>query len=296
MVKSIVESRKSKDTPPAPLTKGREVERLVLRVERWLVALCLCVLTGCEVIGDNERLIAVQLPVDSAGRNHVLIEFTGFRCVNCPKAATVADKLHHTYGERLITVAMHPASNPFTRGADKYDYTCPAADTYYLYMGGNATTPFPTGNIDMLAYDHDYLVDYSMWATLLAERMGEPASVQLAASALLKPASRQLTVRTRCFAIDKQDLQVAVWLVEDSIIGAQALPDGTVDTQYCHNYVLRAALSAEWGEPVTAQPQPEELIFDTALPEGCDARHCSVVVVAMDQNKSIINAKQIKIE
>ena len=208
----------------------------------------------------------------------------------------MADKLHHTYGERLITVAMHPASNPFTRGADKYDYTCPAADTYYLYMGGNATTPFPTGNIDMLAYDHDYLVDYSMWATLLAERMGEPASVQLAASALLKPASRQLTVRTRCFAIDKQDLQMAVWLVEDSIIGAQALPDGTVDTQYCHNHVLRAALSAEWGEPVTAQPQPEELIFDTALPEGCDAKHCSVVVVAMDQNKSIINAKQIKIE
>ena len=75
MVKSRVESRKSKDTPPAPLSKGS----VGLRVERWLVALCLCVLTGCEGIGENERLIAVQLPVDSAGRNHVLIEFTGFR-------------------------------------------------------------------------------------------------------------------------------------------------------------------------------------------------------------------------
>ncbi len=268
---------------------------MLITLGLWLTALCM--FTGCEVIGENERLIAVQLPVDSAGRNHVLIEFTGFRCVNCPKADTVAEKLRHTYGERLITVAMHPASNPFTRGADKYDYTCPAADTYYLYMGGNATTPFPTGNIDMLASADGFLSVYPLWATRLAEQMGEPASVQLAASASLKPASRQLTVRTRCFAIDKQDLQMAVWLVEDSIIGAQALPPyGTVDTAYCHNHVLRAALSAEWGEPVTAQPQPEELIFDTALPEGCDAKHCSVVVVAMDQNKSIINAKQIKIE
>ena len=73
------------------------------------VALCFCLFAGCEVIGENERLIAIEQPV-VAERSHVLIEFTGFRCVNCPKAAATAEQLRQTYGERLITVAMHPAS------------------------------------------------------------------------------------------------------------------------------------------------------------------------------------------
>ncbi len=259
------------------------------------VALFLCLFAGCEVIGENERLIAIEQPV-VAERSHVLIEFTGFRCVNCPKAAATAEQLRQTYGERLITVAMHPASNPFTQGVDKYNYTCAAADTYYLYMGGNATTPFPTGNIDMLASADGFLSDYPLWATRLAALTGEPAIVELTASLDWQPDTRQVTIRTACRAAQPQQVQLALWLVEDSIQGAQAMPDGSVDTQYIHRHMLRNAIGDEWGVSVTAQLQPDEQQAVAVLPEAYEPNHCAVVAVVMDADKTIINAKQIPIQ
>ena len=259
------------------------------------VALCLCLFAGCEVIGENERLIAIEQPI-VADRSHVLIEFTGFRCVNCPKASATAEQLRQTYGERLITVAMHPASNPFTQGVDKYNYTCAAADTYYLYMGGNATTPFPTGNIDMLASADGFLSDYPLWATRLAALTGEPAIVELTASLDWQPDTRQVTIRTACRAAQPQQVQLALWLVEDSIQGAQAMPDGSVDTQYIHRHMLRNAIGDEWGVSITARPQPDEQQAVAVLPEAYEPNHCAVVAVVMDADKTIINAKQIPIQ
>lgn len=261
-----------------------------------LSVLCLCVLNGCEVISEGERLIPVPQPAITDGRNHVLIEFTGFRCVNCPKAAEAADELSRTYGDRLITVAMHPATNPFTRGAEQYDYTCTAADTYYLHLGGLATTPFPAGNIDLQTETDGSMIDYPLWATWVAEQMEQTGMVQLTADAALQPETRQLTVRAHCYAMQQMSLQLATWLVEDSVAGAQALPDGSVDTQYYHRHMLRGTIGDEWGENVIAQLQPDEYVVTGKLPEGCDPKHCYAVVVAMDDNKTIINALQLRIE
>lgn len=224
-------------------------------------------LLGCEIIGENERLIEVPLPVDTTGRRHVLIEFTGFRCVNCPKATEVATTLQETYGERLIVVSMHPASNPFTQG--KYDYTCPAADIYYQYMGGTATTPFPTGNIDFEPSGENWLHDFSEWPTLVAQQMALP---------LQNKAARRLT-----------------WLVEDSVPGVQAMPDGSVNTEYIHRHLLRGAIGNPWGEETDNNTLPDTLPRPLIIPEGCDPNHCSIVYVLMDENNIIINANEVKL-
>ncbi len=171
-------------------------------------------LTGCEVIHEKDRLIPFD--GESGGtRKHVLIEFTGFRCVNCPTAAEKAQLLKEQYGEQLYVVSMHPASNPFTQG--KYDYTCPAADSIYRHMGGEASTPFPTGNINMAKYKESYFIDPSEWATALYQATKD-------------------TVSTTQLA----DAQVSYWLIEDSVKGVQAMPDNTVNTEYYHRHVLRS--------------------------------------------------------
>ena len=108
--------------------------------------LCLVILAfcGCEVIKEEDRLIPVEpTPQDSTstGRRHVLLEYTGFRCVNCPSASELAQTLEHTYAGRLYLVSLHPASNPFTQGAAKYDYTCPEADSIYQWKGVEAVPP-----------------------------------------------------------------------------------------------------------------------------------------------------------
>ena len=261
---------------------------------RWSILLLVALLAGCEVIDENNRLIPVSIPVDQTGRGHVLIEFTGFRCVNCPNAADVAEQLHQTYGEQLIVVAMHPASNPFTQGA--YDYTCAAADTYYTYMGGSATTPFPTGNIDMLRQADTWLHDYPEWPTLLAPRMKETTNVHLTAQVAWQESTRELTVNTTTYADLQEEGYLITWLVEDSIEGVQAMPNGDVNMRYYHRHVLRAAIGDPWGEQTTFGLQPATQTAHFVLPEAYRREHCSVVVVATDNRHEIRNARQIAIQ
>jgi len=213
----------------------------------YMVILTLC---ACEVINEADRLIPVPLP-QSSDHRHVLLEFTGFRCVNCPEAAEKAASLQALYGENLIVIALHPASNPFTQGAAEYDYTCPEADSIYRFMGGTETTPFPTGNIDMKPTENGYLIDHVEWGARLNTAMTDT---------LWDPNTPH---------------QISYWLVEDSVLGAQIMPDGSTNMNYYHRHVLRAISN----EPIGR------------LPEKCNPAHCSVVTIYTDLNdKHILQA------
>ena len=238
------------------------------------MAILLC---SCEVVREEDRLLPAPLPQST--RTHVLVEYTGFRCVNCPLAAETAQALADIYNERLIVVAMHPASNPFTQGL--YDYTCPAADDYYRLCGGTAQTSFPTGSIDLQAANGTYLLDPSEWAAQLARVAEESTNVTITdVRAALDTTSSQIAV-TLDALYNPTQTQMVYWLVEDSVPGVQAMPDGTVNMHYYHRHVLRAAVE-------------DTMIF--SLPEVCNPACCSVVAVAMDKtDRHILNAKQTHI-
>lgn len=216
-----------------------------------LAALCLA---GCELIPDEER----YKPVDSrtGTRCHVLLEFTGFRCVNCPAASDLAQNLQQTYEGQLYVVALHPASNPFTQG--KYDYTCPAADSIYQWMGGDASTPFPAGNIDMMPYEGEWFANTNQWPTMVYEAMNE--------TEIPNP----------------DQLKTSYWLVEDSVLGVQAMPDGSVNDHYYHRHVLRGV----WDEEAAI-----------VVPEGCRREYLSVLKLYLDtKDKHIVQAYETTLD
>ena len=73
-------------------------------------------LTACSHIADDERLIYVK-PAPTV-RSVLLEDFTGQRCINCPKASEEISALQQQYGEDAIIavgihagpLAMHPDS------------------------------------------------------------------------------------------------------------------------------------------------------------------------------------------
>ena len=70
-----------------------------------LGAAMLLVSCGTE-IGENERLEYVA-PA-AVGKNVLLVDFTGQRCVNCPKANEEIESLQRQYGgDTVISVGMH---------------------------------------------------------------------------------------------------------------------------------------------------------------------------------------------
>ncbi len=246
-------------------------------------------LAACEVIDPADRLLPVDA-VPQSSRRHVLLEFTGFRCVNCPSAEATAVELQSLYADRLIVIALHPASNPFTKGV--YDYTCPAADSVYRFVGGTASTPFPTGCIN-LAPDAEghYFRDHELWGAALLLAMQDTLCPSLSLTATLDTLTRRVDARISYSARD--DMRVALWLVEDSVVGPQAMPDGSVLMDYTHRHVLRtAAFDTPFGIAATGDATVTSLL----LPEGCNAAHCSVVALLLNAtNYQILNAYETKL-
>ena len=92
------------------ITLGKQPIRLMRPMRNTVLALAL-LLAGCQVIPEDQQLL--PLPNAQPVSNALLIEFTGFLCVNCPTAAEEARHLHEAYPDNLVVVAMHPADNLF---------------------------------------------------------------------------------------------------------------------------------------------------------------------------------------
>lgn len=257
-------------------------------------------LTACEVIGpgDRDKVIFTPTDQDAVKRTSLLIEYSGWQCVNCPTAAEEAHRLKEQYGENLVVVVMHPESNPNTRHNNKpaLNYTCPEADSIYLMMGGTNTTPFPTGNVNMVKdATKGYFCDYETWGTLVSQAYAASKPVRLAAEASM------IDIDLAFVAVDITNLSdqsidatLQVWLTEDSVIGSQKFPTGT-DKNYAHNHLMRASITPIWGEilPIEAN-MTHQVVYEYTLPEKVVKENCNVVAL-VSVNGEVVQATETRI-
>ena len=93
------------------------------------------------------------------------------------------------------------------------------------------------------------------------------------------------------------DARLAIWIVEDSIRGMQAMPDNSVNTEYIHRHVLRSAfLDAPFGVPIQLQSTVTQVRLTDELPESCAAEQCHLVALLLDKNDyHILQAYETKL-
>lgn len=255
-------------------------------------------LTACEIIPEDERIVDVFTPV-TIKRTSLLIEYSGWMCVNCPTAAEVAHQLKEQYGENLVVVVMHPESNPNTRyGSNQnINYTCPEADSIYIKMGGTNTTAFPTGNINMFKNDgKSYFTEYSSWGNYISKSYSTPKFVligqQVKGSADYMDIDIQIDITN--MSTDVLDATLQVWLTEDNVIGSQKKPEGT-DKEYAHNHLMRASISPIWGDAVRIDAQQKEQVsYQYTLPEKVKKENCNIVAL-VSVNGEVVQATETKI-
>lgn len=266
-----------------------------------VLVLTVGLLAACEVIPAGERDEVIFTPADPSAvkRTSLLIEYSGWRCMNCPIAAEKAHHLKEQYGENLVVVVMHPESNPNTRyGSNQtLNYTCPEADSIYLMMGGTNTTPFPTGNVNMVKdATNGYFNDNDKWGTLVSQAYANPKPVLLTAEASMID-TNLVFVAVDITNLNNQnmDANLQIWLTEDSVIGRQYMPDGTQNKGYAHNHLMRASISPLWGEnlPIDAQ-MTQQIVYEYTLPENVIKENCNVVAIA-SVNGEVVQAKETRI-
>lgn len=284
------------------------IKNFELRIMKSNTQIILCSLllvlgslfTACEVIpaGEHDKVIFTPADPTAVKRTSLLIEYSGWMCVNCPTAAEEAHRLKEQYGENLVVVVMHPESNPNTRHNNKpaLNYTCPEADSIYLMMGGTNTTPFPAGNVNMVKdATKGYFCDYETWGTLVSQAYAASKPVLLAAEASM------IDIDLAFVAVDITNLSdqsidatLQVWLTEDSVIGSQKKPSGT-DKNYAHNHLMRASISPLWGEKVAIDAHStHQVTYEYTLPEKVVKENCNIVSL-VTINGEVVQAKETRI-
>ena len=276
-----------------------------------MMVIAVAMLTACEVIPEDERDFEVFIPKDTTTndstqttpvivkRSSLLIEYSGWMCVNCPTAAEVAHQLKEQYGEQLVVVVMHPESNPNTRHNNKpaLNYTCPEADSIYIMMGGTSTTAFPTGNINLFKHDtKSYFTDYSMWGKYISQAYSNPKPVIINQEVKGTMDSKDINIVVDITNHDTNAIEATlqVWLTEDSVMGRQKKPEGT-DKNYAHNHLMRASISSLWGEDIRVEAQQKEQItYHYTLPEKVVKENCNIVAL-VSVNGEVVQAKETKI-
>ena len=248
------------------------------------LVLAIALLAACEVIPEGERLIPIE--TEETNRKILLVEFSGVKCNNCPIAAEEGHKLQHLYGEKLVIVEMHPASNALTNGGKNYDYTCPEADEYYKTWG---LSILPAGVINMTTSNGSYHVPYQEWGAVYQQAARKISPIEIEQQVEIDDNNNLLIdAEIQNLYQDELNLKCIVWLTEDSIVGAQVLPDGSKTEEYQRNHLMRGAITQTWGEAITLAPNNSVSVkWNYTLPENVVAKNCNIICIVLKDNEAI---------
>lgn len=247
-----------------------------------LTALLTLTMSACSHIDESDRLIYVK-PAD-VKRRVLLEDFTGQRCVNCPKASDEIKALQEQYGEdHVIAVGIHSGPLGFYTKSDYLGLSTEVGDEYYDHW---ALEYQPVGLIDRGAP-----LEYTAWNARIREELEKTAPVEIDIE--LHQNDNQLTVQAEVMGIDGTTSgRLQLWLTEDGITAFQMMPDGTRNMEYIHRHVFRAAINGTWGESVSVAEgetiTTKDYLF--TIPEGWNADRLSVVAFVYN-DQGVLQAK-----
>ena len=89
--------------------------------------------------------------------------------------------------------------------------------------------------------------------------------------------------------------KLQIWITEDGIVAPQMLPDGTLDSNYIHNHVLRSAVNGTWGDDISWPSGSQGMLkFSAELQQDWNPLHLSVVAFVYD-DKGVHQVCQCKV-
>lgn len=235
---------------------------------------------GCDEIEPGDRLISVE--TEASGQNILLTEFTGWQCMNCPKAAAAAKKVKEEYSEAVLIVGLHSYNNSFNEpGSVGPDFRTEEATVYSEYFG---VSSLPVGTINQKVFNGNILQDYTAWmACAQQEIQVEPDFMLRLSCTRSEYNARVLQIETTVTQLGQLTrltghpaLKLLIWVTESAIQAPQILPNGQINMSYEHNHVLRGAVNGTWGEPIdliyekgTVKTQTSYRLDSAWKPENC---------------------------
>lgn len=241
--------------------------------------------SACSHIDEGDRLIYVK-PAN-VSRRVLLEDFTGQRCVNCPKGTAIIEQLLEEYGDAVIAVGIHGGPLGFKGNAKMTGLATDVGDEYYNHWQLEYQ---PVGLVDRHG-----AVNYTDWTKAVKDELAKVAPLDIMARADLSGDDIHITV-TLTGTDGNTNGKLQVWLLEDGITALQMMPDGTTNRDYVHNHVLRTPVNGTWGEDFSIKEGETKTVNHTqALDPSWNAAQLSIVAFVYN-DQGVLQATKAKVE
>ena len=241
-------------------------------------------LSACDNVDSNDRLIYV--PPAAVGRCVLIEDFTGQKCLNCPRAVEVIEQLQKQYGaDTVIAVAIHAGPLSVGKKAGATGLRTATGDLYYKHWKIDSQ---PSGLVNRRGKPSND----TRWPSLVYQEIQQKAAVSIKLAVEYDTQTRTSHIKATVNTLGKSlSGRLQLWVLEDNIKAAQRMPDGNYNNSYVHNHVFRAAVNGVWGDDIRidkdAYVQKE---YMCKLEEGWDAACVSIVAFVYTDDEGVLQA------
>ena len=264
----------------------------IIKILIPFIAFAGLMLTACDKVSQPYATVANKF--DSTGKPFVLIEeHTGQQCVNCLSATVKAEGLATYYNQHVILISEHGTQLAW-RLPPLYNLVLGTAEDSLNWMPAFQISYVPLGVVNRVAYKSSYGLMTGDWGDAIATEMGKPVKSKLKVDNAYVSDSRMLTVNVTAWFKTKLtgDVNICLYLLEDSIMGRQANNDPLVGPKpYVYPYyfrnVFRQSMNGAWGELLASSPDTGKLYrYTKAMPLDTAWDETQIYIVALLTNRS----------
>ncbi len=273
-------------------------------------------IASCQEVGPNIDIggkrgagliidTAYSEPIQTAETKNVLIEdFTGIRCINCPNAQQELLSIINANLGRVIGISHHSLLQDEAFPTTRVNITSGISqklEDLLVYPGFK-----PNGAIDRasLLPGTSLCYGYLDWSNLVDIRKTIPTPVNITIDKTFSKTSGDLTLDVKMHYTQDENTpnKLTIFIVEDSIVTAQLLPNNTVDDNYVHNHVLRLAISDTLGDKLNhdliAGTTVRHVYKNNIANKGLAYHHLKAIFLVhrFVNSKEILQVKEIEIE
>ncbi len=262
------------------------------------------VITACILFVQPVRAQTI-VGILPQSKNVVLEEFGGINCVYCPEGHTISASLAANNTNRIVLLNYH--TGPYAQpGSGEPDLRSPFGAEIKLQTG---LTGYPAATINRGIFpgmeqgsQGTTALGREHWAHAAQEVLGQPSPVNIAATATLDVASRELSLFVEYYYTDNAS-QLSNWLhvavLQNHILGPQL--GGNQGDYYPHQQVVRDYLTGQWGELIT-NPVAGQLgsrSFTIVLPEfyqnvAVDPANIELAIFISETRQQILNGIRVR--
>lgn len=203
----------------------------------------------------------------NTNRNVLIEDFTGHRCNNCPNAATLLHSLMDANPNRVFGAGVHTSAlgmSTFQEVNTEYPtilYNDQALEIG-LFFGSQPGTSFignPHGTVNRIPTGTDNTLSPGSWSSQTTTALASTLRVNLQSSANYFASTRGVFLHTEVDKFDNtltNELALVVYLIEDSLVAPQLMPNLTQNDTYIHRDIMRGCIDGKaFGRTLTAADQ-----------------------------------------